>query len=134
MRKNKWRLSPLIVLTVFTLFNSACAQNQPFTGLAYVTEEKLAEKTTVLLNNSSYLIPIQNLEEQKIASIHFTNLYAAGFDSLLNKYAKVAVYNGSNYSGIKSLDDLSSDLKFYNTLIVQVNDADLNNPLIIDFI
>lgn len=134
MRKNKWRLSPLIILTAFILFNSACAQNPPFTGLAYVNEEKLAEKTTVLLNNASYLIPLQNLEEQKIASIHFTNLYAAGFDSLLNKYAKVAVYKGSDYSGVKSLDDLSSDLKFYNTIIVQLNDADLNNPQVTDFI
>jgi CubicO group peptidase (beta-lactamase class C family) len=86
------------------------------------------------LNNASYLIPIQNLEEEKIASIHFTNLYAAGFDSLLNKYTKVAIYKGSDYTGIKSLDDLSSDLKFYNTLIVQVNDADLNNPQVINFI
>ncbi|MDB5088841.1 MAG: beta-N-acetylglucosaminidase [Mucilaginibacter sp.] len=134
MRKNKWRLYPLIILTGFILFNSACAQNPPFTGLAYVNEEKLAEKSTVLLNNASYLIPLQNLEEQKIASIHFTNLYAAGFDSLLNKYAKVALYKGSDYSGVKSLDDLSSDLKFYNTIIVQLNDADLNNPQVIDFI
>jgi CubicO group peptidase (beta-lactamase class C family) len=133
MRKNKWRLYPL-VLTGFILFHSACAQNPPFTGLSYVNEEKLAEKTTVLLNNASYLIPLQNLEEQKIASIRFTNLYAAGFDSLLNKYAKVAIYKGSDYSGIKTLDDLSSDLKFYNTLIVQLNDADLNNPLVVDFI
>jgi CubicO group peptidase (beta-lactamase class C family) len=134
MRKNKWRLYPLILLTGFILFNSACAQNPPFTGLAYVNEEKLAEKATVLLNNASYLIPLQNLEEQKIASIHFTNLYAAGFDSLLNKYAKVAIYKGGDYSGVKSLDDLSSDLKFYNTIIVQLNDADLNNPQVIDFI
>ena len=134
MRKNKWRLFPLVILTGFILFNSACAQNPPFSGLSYVTEEKLAEKSTVLLNNGSYLIPLLNLEEQKIASIHFSNLYATGFDSLLNKYAKVAVYNGSNYTGIKSLDDLSSDLKWYNTLIVQLNDADLNNPLVVDFI
>lgn len=134
MRKNKWRLYPLIILTGFILFNSACAQNPPFTGMAYVNEEKLAEKSTVLLNNATYLIPLQNLEEQKIASIHFTNLYASGFDSLLNKYAKVTIYKGGDYSGVKSLDDLSSDLKFYNTIIIQLNDADLNNPQVIDFI
>ncbi|ASU36414.1 serine hydrolase domain-containing protein [Mucilaginibacter xinganensis] len=134
MRKNKWRLYPLIVLAGFVLFNSACAQNPPFTGLAYVNEEKLVEKSTVLLNNSSYLIPLQNLDEQKIASVHFANLYAAGFDSLLNKYAKVAIYKGGDYTGLKNLDDLSSDLKFYNTLVVQLNDVDLNNPQIIDFI
>src|SRR6185437_5708634 len=53
---------------------------------------------------------------------------------LLNKYAKVAVVNGNDYTGVKSLDDLSSDLKWYNTLIVQLNEADLSNPLIMSFI
>jgi len=134
MLRNRWRLSPIIVLTGFILFNSACAQNPPFTGQAYVNEEKLVEKSTVLLNNASYLIPLQNLEQLKVASIHFSHVYARNFDSLLNKYTRVTSYNGSDYTGMKSLDDLSSDLKFYNTLVVQVNDADLNNPLLLNFI
>ena len=134
MRKNKWRLYPSIILTGFILFNSACAQNPPFTGMAYVNEEKLAEKATVLLNNAAYTIPLQNLDQAKVASIHFANVYAREFDSLTNKYTKVVSFNGNDYTGVKSLDDLSSDLKFYNTLIVQLNDADMNNPLIADFI
>jgi CubicO group peptidase (beta-lactamase class C family) len=133
MRESKWRFYTLI-LFVFILFNSACAQNPPFTGQAYVTEEKLDEQSTVLLNNGAYLIPMQNLDKQRIASIHFTNTYAANFDSLLNKYAKVTTFNGNEYTGIKSTDDLSSDLKWYNTLIVQLNETDLSNPLIINFI
>jgi CubicO group peptidase (beta-lactamase class C family) len=133
MRESKWRFYSLILLG-FTLFHSACAQNPPFTGRAYVNEEKIDEQSTFLLNNGAYLIPLQNLDQQRIASIHFTNRYAANFDSLLNKYAKVTVFNGNEYTGIKSTDDLSSDLKFFNTLIVQVNDADLGNPLIINFI
>ncbi|WP_295794415.1 serine hydrolase [Mucilaginibacter sp.] len=134
MLRNRWRLSPIIVLTGFILFNSACAQNPPFTGQAYVNEEKLVEKSTVLLNNASYLIPLQNLEQLKVASIHFSNVYAKNFDSLLNKYTRVTSYSGNDYTGIKNLDDLSSDLKFYNTLVVQVNDADLNNSLLLNFI
>jgi CubicO group peptidase (beta-lactamase class C family) len=133
MRKNKWQCCPLILLA-FTLFNSACAQNPPLTGKAYITEEKLVERTTVLLNNAGLLIPLQNLGQLKIASINFSNQYGRGFDSLLNKYAKVTTVNGKDYIGIKSPDDLSSDLKWYNTLIVQVDDADLDNPLIVDFI
>jgi CubicO group peptidase (beta-lactamase class C family) len=132
MRKSKWQCCPVILLALI-LFNSACAQNPP-TGKAYVAEEKLAEQTTILLNNNGLLIPLQNLGQLKIASINFSNQYAHSFDSLLNKYAKVATVNGKDYIGIKSPDDLSADLKWYNTLIVQVNDADLNNPLIVDFI
>lgn len=134
MRKSKWRLFPSILVTGFILFNSACAQNPPFTGMAYVNEEKLAEKATLLFNNANYIIPLQNLEQAKIASVHFSNAYARQFDSLANKYTKVVSFNGNEYTGIKSLDDLSSDLKFYNILIVQLNDADMNNPLISDFI
>jgi len=132
MRRSNWRLYPAILLG-FILFHSACAQNPP-TGKAYIAEEKLAERSTVLLNNAHFLIPLQNLEQLKIASVHFSNPYASEFDSLLNKYDKVAAINGGGYLVAKSTDDLSSDLKWYNTLIVQVNDADLANPAIIDFI
>ncbi len=133
MRKSKLRLS-LLAVTAVVLFHSACAQNPPLAGLSYVNEEKLAEQSTVLFNNSTYLVPLQNLDQAKIASVHFSNLYAAGFDSLLNKYEKVTTFNGNTYTGVKSLDNLSSDLKWYNTLIIQLNDADLNNPRIFDFI
>ncbi|MDB5138213.1 MAG: beta-N-acetylglucosaminidase [Mucilaginibacter sp.] len=133
MRKSKWQWCTSILLG-FILFNSACAQNPPFTGLAYVNEEKLVEQSTVLLNNANFLIPLQNLDQLKIASIHFSNAYAAGFDSLLNKYEKVTLFNGNEYTGIKSLEDLSADLKWYNTVIVQLNEADLANPLIQNFI
>lgn len=128
----KQRAQLLFTLIAFILFNSACAQNPP--GLAYVNEEKQVAQATVLLNNDKYLIPLQNLADAKIASIHFSSNYYTAFDSLLNKYTKVQTFNGGAYMGVKSLNDLTQDLKFYNTLIVQVNDADLNNPQIINFI
>jgi CubicO group peptidase (beta-lactamase class C family) len=133
MRKSNWQLYPLILLG-FILFNSACAQNPPLKGQAYIAEERLAERSTVLLNNDHLLVPLQNLDQLKIASVHFSNPYAADFDSLLNKYDKVTPINGGGYMGAKTTDDLSADLKWYNTLIVQVNDADLANPAIVDFI
>ena len=128
----KQRVQLLFTLITFILFNSACAQNPP--GLAYVNEEKQVAQATILLNNDKYLIPLQNLADAKIASVHFSSNYYTAFDSLLNKYTKVHPFNGSTYMGVKSLNDLTQDLKFYNTLIVQVNDADLNNPQIINFI
>ena len=52
----------------------------------------------------------------------------------MNKYAKIQSVNGNAYLGAKNLNDLSQELKFYNTFIIQLNDADLNNPQIINFI
>ena len=132
MRKNKGLLYTLI-LSGFILVNSACAQNPPL-GKAYIDEERLAEQSTVLLNNGSYMVPLQNLEQLKIASVHFSNTYAAGFDSLLSKYDKITVFNGGNYFAPKSLDDLSNDLRFFNTIIIQLNEADLDNPQLAQFI
>jgi CubicO group peptidase (beta-lactamase class C family) len=132
MRKNRLNIA-ICLLLAFVLFNSACAQN-PQTGQAYVQEEALVQNSTVLLNNASFTIPLQNLATAKIASIHFTNQYASGFDSLLNKYAKVDVINGNLYNGVKNINDLSADVKWYNTLIVQLNAGDVNNANIINFI
>ena len=131
MRKNRRKIVSAFLL-FFVLLNSACAQIP--SGKAYVAEELLVQNSTVLLNNASYAIPLQNLGSLKIAGVHFSNPYAAGFDSLLNKYTKVDTFNGNVYTGAKSLNDLSFDLKWYNTIIVQLNNADVNNPQIINFI
>jgi CubicO group peptidase (beta-lactamase class C family) len=129
MIKNKWGCVSVVLLG-FALFNTACAQNPPFTGRAYVAEERLVQNSTVLLNNAQYTIPLQKLEDLKIASVHFTSQYASVFDSLLNKYCKVQVFDGNG----KNLNTLAADLKWYNTIVLQVNDADLSNPQLLDFI
>jgi len=132
MRKNK-PFGFTIILSAFVLFNSACAQN-PYSGEAFLTEQREVKTSTVLLNNQKDLIPLKDLAQKKIVSIRFSNIFAAGFDSLLNNYAKVETVKGTDYLGAKSIDDLSRDVKLYNTLIVQLNEADIVNPKIIDFI
>ncbi|RZA00142.1 MAG: beta-N-acetylglucosaminidase [Sphingobacteriaceae bacterium] len=133
MRRNKPGIVPVILL-LFILFNSACAQNPPQSAIAYMTEQKQVESSTVLLNNNELIIPLEKLEELKIASVNFSNTYAADFDSLLNKYTLVHTIKGVDYLGPKNINTLSQDLKFYNTVIIQVTDVDLKNPLIVDFI
>lgn len=132
MRKN----SPFgftIVLSVLILFNSACAQD-PYSGDAYLAEQARVQTSTILLNNQKSIIPLKKLTEKKIASIRFSNVFAAGFDSLLNNYAKVEPFNGMGYLGVKSTEDLSRDVRLFNTLIIQLNEADLANPGIINFV
>ena len=132
MRKNKTYLPALLFLcSIF--FNQACAQTN-ISGKDYLAEEKLVEQSTFLFNNANYTVPLQNFDQLKIASVHFNNTQFSGFDSLLNKYTKVTCFNGNNYATPKSLDDLSDDLKLFNTIIIQLTDADLNNPAILDFI
>ncbi len=133
MRKNNPGFY-IFVLSAFVLVYSACAQNPPFIGQAYVKEEKLVEKSTVLLNNGQELIPLKGLSELTIASIHFSYQYTTGFDSLLNKYCKIQPFNGMDYVGIRNPAELDFDTKLFNTLIIQLTDADLINPQIVGFI
>jgi len=132
MKRNKQGFIPALLL--FILFHSACAQN-PSAGVSYVNEEKQVQNSTVLLNNASYLVPLQNLQSLKIASVHFSYQYTTEFDSLLNKYSKVDAFNGNDYqTGLKNITNLALDLKWYNTIIVELGPADLNNPQVISFI
>ncbi|RFZ91909.1 beta-N-acetylglucosaminidase [Mucilaginibacter conchicola] len=133
MRRNK-RGCYLTAIFGLILLHSACAQPQPFTGKNFVKEQQSVEQATVLLNNEKNVVPLRNLDNNKIASIHFSTPYAAGFDSLLNKYAKADIINGNDYMGAKPLDMLVQDTKFYQTLILQLTDAELANPQIIQFI
>ncbi len=133
MRKNKWRFC-LLALAGFVLVHSACAQNPPLTGQAYVNEEKAAEKSTVLLNNAQNQIPLKELGQLTIASIHFSYPYTAAFDSLLNKYSSIESFDGMAYVGLPGQGVLDFDTKLYNTLIVQLTDADMANPQVVSFI
>ncbi|QJD95357.1 serine hydrolase [Mucilaginibacter robiniae] len=134
MRRSKGWL--IAVIAAFILLNTACAQpsQQLPTGQAYLTEEHLAEQSTVLLNNNPQVIPLQSLDKIKVASIRFINSNAPVFDSLLNKYTRVQSFNGLTYNGVKGINTLTDDLKLYTTIILQLTDQDLNNNLITNFI
>ncbi len=133
MRKSKWRFCGLIIGGIY-LISISLRTKSPLSGQAYVNEEKLVEKSTALLNNGGDVLPLRALSTLNIASVHFSYPYAAGFDSLLNKYSRIDSFNGMDYVGIKTPDALDFDTKFYNTIIVQLTDADLANPQIAAFI
>ncbi|OCX52376.1 beta-N-acetylglucosaminidase [Mucilaginibacter sp. PPCGB 2223] len=134
MNKNKVNGVFCALMLVLSMMNMACAQNPHMLNMAILNEEKSLEKSTVLLNNQQQLVPLQNLDQVQIASIHFTCPQAAVFDSIANKYAKVQSFNGNEYMGVKDLNDLAQDLKLYNTLIIEVTEAELANKPLVDFI
>lgn len=93
-----------------------------------------AERSTVLLNNKNGIIPFRDLQEKKIASVNLGTVYAAEFDSILNKYTEVSRFSASAYPPGRR-DQLSSDLKLYNTVIIQLTGqsiADTVNRLFLE--
>ncbi|MGI4728195.1 MAG: serine hydrolase domain-containing protein [Janthinobacterium lividum] len=124
------------LLCAITTLSSACAQvpNLHQQNQSFLAAKRSIESSTVLLNNQNQVVPIKNLEQQKIASVHFNFENTLVFDSLLNKYAKVSSFDAAAYNSPKTLDNLVFDLKFYNTVIVQLNKQDLENPALMLFL
>lgn len=122
------------LLVGLVLLQTACAQNPHAANSAILAEQRLIEQSTVLLNNDQSIIPLQNLNVAKVASVHFSYAFANVCDSILNKYTKVQGFNGNEYMGAKSLNDLTDDLKMYNTIIVELSDIEANNQQLVDFI
>jgi CubicO group peptidase (beta-lactamase class C family) len=134
MKRTKLYNTLTALLIGGTLLQTACAQNPHAVNATILLDQEQIAKTTVLLNNEQHVIPLQNLDMAKVASVHFSYAFAAPFDSLLNKYTKVVPFNGNQYTGIKNLSDLTDDLKLYNTVIVELSDMETNNQLLLNFI
>ena len=131
MKKNRRRSSLWIVLLLFVTLHPACAQSPHMQNLAVVAEQYQIQTSTVVLNNEEQLLPLQNLENNKIASVHFSYAHAPVFDSLLNKYTKVQTFNGNE---AKTINDLSDGMKLYNTIIVELDNNEAYNPQLLNFI
>lgn len=123
----------IIILALSLGSFPACAQiSEHLNNQAIVKEWESLEKTTVLLNNEGQVVPIKDLQNLSIASINIGSAYATEFDSILNKYAFVKIFASSMYNQDQlSFNDLNDDLKYYNTIIVQLSDQSLNDPRVL---
>jgi CubicO group peptidase (beta-lactamase class C family) len=126
------RLGPgFFSLWLLVLFSvSTCAQPaEHLQNEAFLKEEKNIERSTVLLNNEGKLIPLKGLQDLAIASVNIGSAYASEFDSILNKYTQIKRFESSAYNyDMQTFNELNDDLKFYNTVIIQVTDQSLNDP------
>jgi len=73
---------------------------------------ELVEKSITVVKNKNDIIPIQNLEKQKIAYVKFGEDDSTAFVTMLKNYAKIDVISGANSS------DLLSKLKPYNLVVI----------------
>ncbi|RZL16984.1 MAG: beta-N-acetylglucosaminidase [Pedobacter sp.] len=132
MRTNK--LSPIfcaIILMAVSL--TACAQEHAKNQKKLEVYNAIS-KNLVLLNNSGNLIPVTGIETRNIAVVSLNYSYAAAFDSLMNKYAKVSSLSAEKYKDSTTLNDLEDELKFHNLVVVSIESKDVSNQKFMNFI
>ncbi|MGM9474908.1 serine hydrolase domain-containing protein [Pedobacter sp. GSP4] len=132
MKRNR-----LYILAAASFFNvlclMACAQEHT------ANEKKLSVAnaivgTTVLLNNQDDVVPLKSLEKKNIASVSLSFAYSTVFDSLANKYDKVTPFSADSYKDSVNLNDLEDDLKYFNTVLIAIDDQNVNKAKYINFI
>lgn len=132
MYKNNLVQTITVCLLAISTF-SACAQDhQKNEDLLKVNTNILQH--TVLLNNQQHIIPLTSLEKKNIASVSLGFAFQNTSDSLLNKYAKVTPFSSAKYENLPELLKLEDDLKFFNTIIISIQDLETTKPKYINFI
>jgi CubicO group peptidase (beta-lactamase class C family) len=122
MKMNRGSVKSAIITCLIAVISlSACAQDHKKNQGRLAAINK-AVKNTVLLNNQKEFIPIVGLTSKRIASVDLGLKNQIGFDSLLSKYAKITTFSALKYADSVTLNDLEDDLKFYNTIIIAVDD------------
>ncbi|MBO9672846.1 MAG: serine hydrolase [Sphingobacteriaceae bacterium] len=132
MKRNR-----LYILAAVSFFNvlclMACAQEHA------TNEKKLSianaiSNTTVLLNNQDAIVPLKSLEKKNIAAVSLSFAYSNVFDSLANKYDKITSFSADSYKDSVNLNDLEDDLKYFNTILISIDDQNVNKAKYINFI
>lgn len=88
---------------------------------------KLAEASITLLQNKKDLIPLQNLEILKIASLSLGYKEVNSFQKMLSNYAPIKHFGLDRDSKKEVVDSLLKELKKYNLVIININNTN-NSP------
>ena len=122
-------MKKILSLIFAFITTSLIAQNQnPLRSLA------AAERSTVLLNNSQAIIPLQDIKDLRIASVDLIFPNSSVFDSIARKYWSVTVFNGDTISSAADFNSLHMKLKFFNLVVLKLSDQSSFNPDLMRFI
>ncbi len=110
------KISFAVSLSICT-FLFACGQEHQ-DAKNWLEKFKNAGQATVVLNNEKELLPLKKLDIKNIASVDLGFKNHSIFDSILNKYSNIKTFPFTT-----DLNTLHADLKFYNTIIIEVTDS-----------
>ncbi|HEY0054529.1 MAG TPA: serine hydrolase [Pedobacter sp.] len=85
----------------------------------WLAQSKSLKSSTVLLNNSKNILPLNDLERRKIAAVNVGAVFGKEFNGALEKYSQISSFSLVNTNLQLSVDTLTARLKFFNTVIIQ---------------
>ncbi len=94
---------------------------------AELINRKLTEASLTLLQNKNDILPLQNLDSAKIASVSLGYKGLSIFQQTLSNYASVKHFGIEKDAKAPAFDTLLSQLKNYNPIIVHINNTN-NKP------
>lgn len=118
--KAKYRLG----LTKFDPIKTENIQEDMFNFQAEYLNRKLYEHALTLVKNDQNLVPIKNLENEKIALVRLGNDVDEAFGNTLNLYAPVDVYDAAEDRNTTNDTELLRKLSQYKTVIVSIHKSD----------
>lgn len=98
------------------------------------TEIGEAERTAVLLNNGSSMIPLKSLKDLDIAGVDLGYEHAPAFDSIAAYYRKLRTFSADTVSTAEGFYALHDRLKLYNLVIFRLSDKTRFSPLLLEFL
>ncbi|RRB11292.1 serine hydrolase domain-containing protein [Larkinella knui] len=112
--------------------SAALAQQHP--GNPALTALKAAQQQIVLLNNQSGLVPIADVRDLRIASVHSGFGQQAVFDSLTANYGQVTGFSLSPAPTDSAFFTLHDQLKLHNLIIITLSDSSPFGTRLLNFI
>jgi beta-N-acetylhexosaminidase len=97
------------------------------TKQAELINRKLTEASLTLLQNKNDILPLQNLESSKIASLSLGYKELTIFQQTLSNYAPISHFGIDKDAKQSVFDSLQTQLKTYNPIIIHINNTN-NKP------
>ena len=94
---------------------------------AEMINRKLTEASLTLLQNKNEILPLQNLDSSKIASVSLGYKGLSIFQQTLSNYASIKHFGIDKDAKAPAFDSLLAQLKNYNPIIVHINNTN-NKP------
>lgn len=88
---------------------------------------KIYEEAITIVKNANDLVPLQDLDTLKIASLAIGSVKASVFQNTLQLYAPTAQYNVSKSPSKSTIRQLTKELSRYNLIIISIEDT-YNSP------